>query len=168
MLRILGAGLVIVGCSSAGYSIVHSHKQEKHMLRCLINAIQEMEWELKYRITPLPELCRVGSFAARGQVGEVLAILADRLEKGNVAEISSCMNALASDSTIPRRVRHCLRELGKSLGKYDLEGQIQGLETVRNECRRELEELEEGGSERLRSYQTLAICAGAALAILFI
>lgn len=167
MLRILGAGLVIAGCSGIGFSLVHSHKKEEQMIRWLINAIQEMEWELKYRVTPLPELCKVGGLAARGQVRDVLNVLAERLEKGNVSELSACMNALASDKSIPQRVRRCFRELGKSLGRYDFEGQIQGLETVRNQCRRELEELREGGSERLRSYQTLAICAGVALAILF-
>ena len=42
------------------------------------------------------------------------------------------------------------------------------MEIVRNYCDRELESLGKNGEERLRSYQTLGLCAGAALAILFV
>ena len=43
-----------------------------------------------------------------------------------------------------------------------------GVETVRGECRRELEQMNVNKDVRLRSYQTLGFCAGAAVAILLI
>ena len=58
--------------------------------------------------------------------------------------------------------------LGKSIGRFDMDGQIKGLEAVRQDCRRRLDELSKDRDTRLRSYQTLGLCAGAALAILFI
>ena len=58
--------------------------------------------------------------------------------------------------------------LGRWLGRFDLDGQLKGLDAVRQECRRHLEELNNNREVRLRSYQTLGLCAGAAIAILFI
>jgi hypothetical protein len=61
-----------------------------------------------------------------------------------------------------------LRELGQSLGRFDLNGQLLGIAAVRNTCRSKLQQFEKNKEVRLRSYQTLGLCAGAALAILFI
>lgn len=167
-MRILGALLLTAGCGGMGFSLVRSYKWEVRLLGGLLNALREMEWELKYRVTPLPELCRVGAFAARGQVRQVLEQLALRLEAGGVCHVSECMNALSSTPALPRRARDCLRQLGNSLGRFDLEGQLQGLQEAQRQCRGYLEELKEGGADRLRTCQTLAVCGGAALAILFI
>ena len=54
------------------------------------------------------------------------------------------------------------------IGRFDLEGQLQGLESVRVYCRDQLDNLAKDRDVRLRSYQTLGLCAGAALAILFV
>ena len=85
-----------------------------------------------------------------------------------VTDISGTMNQLLSRQDLPRRVRRNLRQLGMSLGRFDLEGQLQGLEAVRRQCRQDLAALEENSGQRLRNYQTLALCAGAGLAILFV
>ena len=76
--------------------------------------------------------------------------------------------ALAICPEIPKRVRQAFEIMGSSLGRFDMEGQIKGLEAVRGFCRRELEGLSQNRDSRLRSYQTLGLCAGAALAILFV
>lgn len=167
-LRLMGAALLLAGCAGMGLSLARWHRQELQQLRLVRSAMQEMAWELKYRVTPLPQLCRVGGYAAKGEVRQVLMQLAARLEAADTSQVSHCMNAIASNSGLCPRARRCLCRLGESLGRYDLEGQLQGLEGVQADCRQELEELKEGGAERLRTYQTLAVCTGAALAILLL
>ena len=58
--------------------------------------------------------------------------------------------------------------MGSSLGRFDLDGQLLGLEAVRVYCQEQLSEMSKDRDVRLRSYQTLGLCAGAALAILFV
>ena len=58
--------------------------------------------------------------------------------------------------------------MGTSLGTFDAEGQIKSLEAVRTEALALKEQQSHNLNERLRSYQTLALCAGAALAILLV
>ena len=61
-----------------------------------------------------------------------------------------------------------LRNLGISLGRFDLPGQLQGIHTARGECQSALDRLCSNRDNRLRSYETLGLCAGAALAILLL
>ena len=69
---------------------------------------------------------------------------------------------------LPACLRRPLRLLGQTLGNFDLPGQLQGLKSSQDVCRRELARLEHNRDARLRSYQTLGLCAGAALVILFV
>lgn len=167
--RWIGALLVITGCGGFGFSIAAAHKKEELSLRQLIAALDYMECELQFRLTPLPDLCRQAGLEAKGAVREVLLDLSRELENQVAPDVSSCMNAaLTKAENLPGRTRDILKQMGQSLGRFDLEGQLKGLETVRSVCRRELETMNQDRDNRLRSYQTLGLCAGAALAILLI
>ena len=75
--RWIGAVLVIAGCGGFGFSIAAGYKREESTLRQLIQALNTMEWELSYRLTPLPELCRQAGNEARGALREVFFKIAD-------------------------------------------------------------------------------------------
>lgn len=165
----IGAILIIMSCGGLGISLASAHRREERAMRQLIGALDYMECELQYRLTPLPDLCRQAGSENKGIVSEVLINLACELEAQVAPDVSSCMNAaLTLTGEIPKRIKNAFDILGQSLGRFDLPGQLKGLETVRGACRRELEELTANKDVRLRGYQTLGFCAGAALAILFI
>ena len=146
----IGALLVIAGCGGVGFTMAASYKREERCLRALIRALDFMTCELQFRLTPLPDLCR----AAGSQI---------------CPDADSCMYAaLSKMENLPATTAEALGQLGKSLGRFDLNGQLQGIEQVRVHCRRALSELEAGRDQRIRGYQTLGVCAGAALAILFV
>lgn len=168
MIRLAGAVLLLAGCSGFGFSMAAASRREMRMLRSLIHGIQEMEWELKYRMTALPELLRMGADAAGGVLRQILRELAGKLDSRETEDISGCLNGILARQQLPGRVRKNMKQLGRSLGRFELEGQLQGLQAVRLQCRKDLRELEENSAQRLRNYQTLAICAGAALVILLI
>lgn len=168
-LKWIGAILVIVGCGGVGFSMAASHKREEAALRQLIGCLDFMECELQYRLTPLPDLCRQAARDAKGIVGQAMENLSRELESQICPDADSCMYAaLKQCNNLPERTAEGLKLLGTSLGRFDLAGQIKGLESVRSWCRRELDALSVNREHRLRGYQTLGVCAGAALAILFV
>lgn len=168
MIRFIGAALLMAGCGGFGFSLAAAGRRELRMLKKLRNALQEMQWELRYRMTELPELCAIAADAAGGAVGTVFRELSGKLARREAEDVAGCLNGLLSSAELPRRVRRILRRLGESLGRFDLEGQLQGLEELRLQCSKDMKALEENASQRFRNYQTLALCAGAALAILLI
>ena len=166
--RIIGAAMLMAGSSGFGIALAAHSIRQKQLLQQLSRIVSEMQWELTFRLTPLPELCRQASGSVHGELKSIFQELGNRLDRGWDGDVSGCMNALASRPELPRAVRRCLRELGSCLGRFDLEGQIEGLKAVNETIRQELDLLNESGKERIRSYQTLALCAGAALVILLI
>lgn len=165
----IGAVLIIMGCGGFGLRIAAMHRREEATLRRLVSALDLMECELQYHLTPLPELCQLAAKESRGCVRSVLLILSEELESQIAPDVESCMrSALSRVQDMPTGTRRALSELGTTLGRFDLAGQLKGLEAVRSECRRELERMTVNKDVRLRSYQTLGFCAGAAVAILLI
>lgn len=167
--KFIGAVLVIVGCGSCGLTIAGSHKRQVHTLHQLVYLLDYMECELQYHFTPLPELCRQTAAEAQGVLQKIFLSLALQLEDHITPDVSICMeNVLAQHSDCPTQTMDVLRLLGHSVGRFDMEGQLKGLEHIRSECRRRLDALTKNIETRLRSYKTLGLCAGAALCILFI
>lgn len=165
----IGALLVVAGCGGVGFTMAAAYRREEWTLRSLISALDYMACELQFRLTPLPRLCSQAGAECRGPVGKVLTNLARELENQICPDADSCMYAaLARTENVPQETEKALRLLGTSLGRFDLEGQLRGIEQVRSHCRTHLEEMSSNRNQRVRGYQTLGLCAGAALAILFV
>lgn len=165
----IGAALIICGCGLTGFSMSAAYRREEQDLRQMLAALDYMTCELQYHASPLPELCRHAGTERRGCVSKLFLNLANELESQVSPDVQSCLAvAAATAGALPKRIQEAVCILGSSLGRFDLEGQLQGLDTVRSYCRKQLEEMSVGKETRLRSYQTLGLCAGAALAILFV
>ena len=165
----IGALLVIAGCGGVGFTMAASYKREERCLRALVRALDYMTCELQFRLPALPELCRAAGKECGGPAGQALMALSSELESQISPDTDSCMYAaLSKMDNLPGSTLEALSLLGKSLGRFDLNGQLQGIEQVRAHCRRELASLENGRDQRIRGYQTLGVCAGAALAILLV
>ena len=165
----VGAILIIVSCSGCGFGIAAGKRREEWLLCQLAGILQFMEADLQYRLTPLPELCRMAAGETKGVLHSVFMNLYRELNWRKLPDAGSCMYAAIQRSgEIPARVRRLLVQLGHTLGRFDLTGQLQGIQAVRKRCEESLESIRKNREERLRSYQTLGICAGAALAIILI
>lgn len=169
MLKWIGAAMIMIGCGGTGFFMAASHRRQEWELRHFMASLDYMQCELQYRLTPLPDLCRQTAAQSSGLIRKLFEHLANELEDQVAPDVQYCMNAAISMvPELESATASVAKEMGRTLGRFDLEGQIRGLEHARQDCRRELERLAENRDVRLRSYQTLGLCAGAALAILFI
>lgn len=167
--RWIGAILIVAACSGCGFSIAAGKRKEERLLLQLLQILQLMESELRYRLTPLPDLCRMAAGEAKGTLRVVFLNLYRELSWQKLPDAGSCMSAaIQRTGDISGRVRRLLVQLGQTLGRFDLEGQLQGIQAVGKRCEESLESIRKNRDERLRSYQTLGICGGAALAIILI
>ena len=165
----IGAVLTVAACGWGGHLAVKAFKRQESYLQQLSQILTYMTWELDCRLTPLPELCQKAAEQSRSPLGSFFNQLAQELDGQAAPEVSQCMAlVLSKNEDIPKLTKKALELLGESLGQYDLSGQLKGLETVGKYCNFELEKLSYHRTERLRSYQVLGLCAGSALAILFI
>lgn len=165
----IGAVLIVAGCGGVGLSMVIFDKREIDAIRGLLDAFAFMRNELSYRVAPLPELCRKAADACKGAVRRFLLQLSTELEDQMAPDVACCvMAALSKCSDIPEKTRALLGRLEISLGHFGLEEQLSGLDALLAEGETLRQQLERNRPQRLRGYQTLALCAGAAVAILFL
>ena len=167
--KLIGGIFVVVSCGGFGFFLSLTQKREEWLLRQLVSALDYMLCELQYRLTPLPELCRQAGQQGKGVLGQIFLQLAETLEYPMSSNVGSCMEkVLSAYDDIPVKVLENLQLLGSTLGRFDLEGQAKELELLRQQCRADIVLLSADKIQRQRSYQTLGLCAGAALVILFI
>lgn len=165
----IGAVLIISGCGGFGFSVGSAHRREERCLRSLLRVLEYMTCELQFRATPLPELCRGAAKDCGRELAGLFSRLAEQLELCSSSDAATSMEAALNVTPgLPLSAARNLKFLGGSLGRFDLSGQLKALEEARNQCRSDLDALTAGRDERLRNYQTLSLCAGAALAILLI
>ncbi|MBE7001311.1 MAG: hypothetical protein E7421_01240 [Ruminococcaceae bacterium] len=169
IIKIIGAVLVVCGCGGVGFHLASSYRKEEKSLHHLIDILKFMECELNFHLTALPVLCKQVATEYQSEIGNIFLKLSEELEMQTSPKPEVCMvSAIAQTKALPPITKSCMLTLGKSIGHFDLEGQIKGLEAVIAECTRQFDMLIANRDNRIRSYQTLGICAGAALAILFV
>lgn len=168
-LKLIGALLVFAACGGLGFRIAAYQRREEYTLRQIMGVLEQMECELQYRLTPLPNLCRQAAVGAGAVLERVFCLMSNELESQLSPDAERCMTHVLEDThKLTPQSREVLLLLGKSLGKFDIDGQLKGINAVKADCDRRIEKLSMNKDNRLRSYQTLGLCAGAALAILFL
>lgn len=165
----IGAALIVVGCGGFGFLTAQLYNRQIRDLRSLEEVIRWMICELEFRQTPLPQLVRDGAAKCAGSIREVLTQLAQTLEAQVAPDAAACMESVLRKCILYHgSAEEHLRKLGRSLGEFDLQGQISSMQAVLADCRTDIDAFEKDRPQRVRSYQTLGLCAGAALAILFV
>lgn len=165
----IGAILIIVGSGGFGFRMAWSYKREIQSLRQLARALEYMVSELEYRLTPLAELCVKTSEILTGSLKTVFLSFARELDGQMAPNAAYCMSVTLNNvPELPKKTAQYFKDLGNCLGVFDLQGQLRGLESVHSACMDDVTQMEQQRTQRVRSYETLALCAGAALAILLI
>lgn len=169
ILKWFGAAFIIGSCGGFGLFLVYEKLREEQMLKQLQYAVDFMVSEIQFRLTPLSGLCRSAAQGTGYSIHRVFIQLAEELDNQISPDAASCMNAvLAECSDLPKSVYREFVQIGKSLGLFDLPGQVAALEAVSKNCAQDLQVLQNGKENRLRSYRTLGFCAGIALAIIML
>ena len=167
--KLIGSICVIAACGGAGVMMAVQYISQIRLLADLIIILNFMESEIQYRCTPLPLLCRQAAEQVTGKMRIVFDNLANELEAQIAPNAELCMISVLDRLSINEdTIRTTLMALGSNLGKFDMDGQVRALESTRNICSENLKLLQMSRDQRIRSYQTLGLCTGAAIAILFV
>lgn len=169
MIRWIGAICIVAGSGFIGLFYILEHFKTTRMIRQLVIATKYIERELRYRQLAVPELLLNTADYCGGILKQLFTKLVDRINMQQDFDISASMDIIIQDqSFLPEPVKELLRIWSKGFGHFDLQGQLEGLEEFSVECKSRLETLTQEQGVKMRSYQTLALCTGAAVAILLI
>lgn len=169
MLRLLGAALLFGGLSLAGCSAGVELRRRTTLLRELVGALEQIQRELSFRLTPLPELFENQSRRSTGTLTEFFKACAGHarsfeypFEEGWRREVEGL------SSLVDTQVRECLERLGRNLGRCDGDGERELLNASVDELKEYLGRSEEENRQRGRLYSVLGVTAGAFFSILLL
>lgn len=168
-IKIIGALMIIIACGGIGFKITVAHRKTEKMMGTLLSGIQFIQQELQYRMSPLPEILLQTGKHCSGIVGQFFNLFSEELERQISPDTTYCVEAaLRRLGDVPSPVRQGMVLLGKSLGHFDVIGQLKMLESVYAQCNEMLIALATNQDVRLRNYRTIALCTGVTVAIIFI
>lgn len=170
VLRLMGAALVIAGPAISGFLAARRLARRPRVLRELIRALEQMEREITFRLTPLPQLFEYLAQSYRGPVGEMFSCCAEGMTGLGAMPVAQIwQNALRkSGLDLDSRSLRVMEELGTVLGQYDEQGLCMALERAGAELAAAAEQVEQEWERKSRMDQVLGLAAGAFLAILLI
>ena len=165
----VGALCIFVACSGIGFSVAYKQMKELRLLSQFVRILDRMKKEIQYFLRPIPDLCRIISSEEEGELGQAFLRLAIEMENQIQPDVSRCMSSIISSMNhIAGSILDSMESLGRELGRYDLDGQLLGIAQIREVLMERYNTLNHDKKKRMRGYQTLGVCAGAALVILFI
>ena len=171
MLKLIGLSLILAASGAAGAGLAGTVRRQQAQTLALIDALLRIRHELQYRLTPLPDIFAMLSDSRSSEIGAFFSCFASELSNARTCTIGyACRRALSLTHglCITRSARGTLMSLFESLGKYDLEGNIQVLDLALSRLREEARSLQAGAAARCRTYVTLGVCTGLAVAVILI
>lgn len=171
MLKWIGLICIAGGASAVGFGIAANVKRQTVQLRQLQSSLCYMKNEILCRMTPLPELFRLVSEQTPDAVGRLFETAAAALEKDKSRSAASSLAAAirkTPELTFDAQTERTLLGLAMALGQFDAEGQTRAIELAECGIADRLADLEKDAASRCRSYRTLGVCAGLAIAVILL
>lgn len=168
-LRIFGACGIVAACSGFGFQAGADYRRRMKYLQDFLDALDEMMRQLNQSLLPLPELVQKASSLGSGGLYDTMGSFSQALAQQLSSDTASCMYlALERGGIEDASARRLMMQLGRSLGRFDLPGQLKGLETLHGQAQRALEHMQQEKTGLVRSYRTLGVFGGMALAVLLL
>lgn len=169
IIKWVGSLCIMVSCGGMGISLAYKQLRDLKLVEQFIRILVRMECEIRYCLRPIPELFRIVSHEEKGCLGNLFYRTAVELDNQIQPDVEQCLHmALYAINNIPDGILTLVKQLGRDLGRYDMQEQLLGIERLRESAEEYRSELSRDKTKRIRGYQTLGLCAGAALVILFI
>lgn len=169
VLKITGAILIIFVGGYTGNRLAAMHKKEEKSLNQLIFLLNFMQCQLQYRLTPLPALCRDTAKQATMSLQRFFNCLAAELDGQISPNVERCVTAaIAKTNQMPKETQKQVAKLGKTLGQFDIDGQVQQLQAINKECELLLYNYRENINPKAKNYSTIGFCFGAVVAVILL
>ena len=171
MLKLAGALLLMTGAACLGFGAAAQLKARVNCLMAFTAALEQMERELGFRLTPMPELMSKLSHTAAAPADLFFARCREEMAQLGMRTFGELWRTALNDEPellLEPAERQILASLGDVLGRYDADGQRQALATAIAELGECLRQARQERDRLGRVYATLGLGAGAMLVIILL
>ena len=167
LIKIVIYSFIFLSCSLIGILISKKYVNRVNELREFKNALNIFKTKIKYTYDPLPEIFAEISENIDSNISNVFKTASDKMNicaAGEAWDLALKMDEL----NIDEEDRNILRNLGKLLGKTDMQGQVNQIEMTSDFLDKQIKKAENQKDKSEKMYRTLGMIIGMAIVIMLI
>lgn len=164
----LGAMMILVGFGGVGLAIISGLNRQVVLFRSMIQALDYMEREISFHLTPLPQLYRGLSSHVSKPLSTAFAWMADGLEALQCSSAEELWEQSLSQLEFGSEGLAYLLPLGQVLGCYDADHQCKAMAQARAQLSQILVRREVENAKGKKLYGTLSLALGGLVVILLL
>lgn len=172
MIKTLGAVLIVLASTLTGFVIAESLRKRLLQLKELQGALIQLQNEIFYTRTPLPEACVSVAYKSKYPINRIFERVADSLINNKSDSVydafTSALNVDEEGLCVTKEDKEIILDLAKALGESDLEGHKKVFGLTEHNLRTAIQTLEGNVDKNIKMYRYLGFSLGAAVAIILI
>ncbi len=160
--------MILVGFGGVGLAMISGLNRQVAFFRSMVQALDYMEREIAFHLTPLPQLFRGLSSYLSKPLSAAFEGMAQGLEGLHSQSVGELWEKNLSTLDFGREGLAYLLPLGQVLGCYDGAHQCKAIAQVRAQLSQILERLEQESAKGKKLYGTLSLALGGLVVILLL
>ncbi len=170
-MKLVGMIFILAASGSVGIRMAAAMRRRCGLFRQFLAALHVLQNEITFCATPLPQAYALAAVSSEGVVARLFSHMAKEMDRRRWLTPQAALAAAWSMEpalTQEEALHTVLQSMASGLGKYDRDSQSQTLEMTKKRLEALLYEAEQERHARSKTYETLGICTGLAMAILFL
>lgn len=172
MIKLLGCILIISASTAAGFILAGNMRKRLDQLRELQRSLLQLETEIVYTYTALPEACLKVSYKSGEPIKRLFSGVSEKLIANKSESVheafSDCISDLKDNLNLKKTDLDIILDLSKALGCSDMEGHKSVFTLAKHDLHKSIEEAEAIIAKNTKMYRYLGFSFGAVVAILLI
>ncbi|MNI24914.1 stage III sporulation protein SpoAB [compost metagenome] len=170
MFKFVGAVLILIAAAMFGFVQALHYARRPKQIRQMIGALQRMETEIIYALTPLPEALITLSKQLQEPLASLFSLTADRLKRLEGVSTREIWQQTVYEvwrrSSMKQQEREIVLQLGSVLGITDRSDQIKHLRLAISQLQTEEQESRDEQKRYETMWKSLGVLIGALIVIL--
>lgn len=172
MVKTLGAVLIVLASTLTGFVIAESLRKRLLQLKELQGALIQLQNEIFYTRTPLPEACSSVACKSKYPINKMFERVSDSLINNKSDSVYdafiSTLSVEEEGLCVTKEDKEIILDLAKALGESDLEGHKKVFSLTEHNLKTVIQTLEGNVDKNIKMYRYLGFSLGAAVAIILI
>ena len=170
MIKTIGCLLILAASTFGGFIYADSFKKRVKQLNEVERAINQLQNEIEYTYTPLPEALHNVSEKCEAPIKEIFLKASQALYSNEIDSVYDAFKQCLEESNlnINKEDINVILDLSKSLGESDIEGHKKIFSLAKINLKKRINIAEDSMTKNVKMYRYLGFSLGAMLVIVLI
>lgn len=171
MIKWIGAIVIITATTGGGFAWAKTFSDRPRQLRQLKTALQSLEAEIMYGLTPLDEACDHLAGQLTGPLTHFFKVFSHQLNSGRTTvqqAWEAALDIVWSDTALADSDREVMKQFGATLGKHDRDHQQKQIRLTLSHLEREEAEAKDAQYRYEKMIKSLGFLTGLLIVLLLI